>query len=98
MRGLLSKKKLGCAICQKYVTANILGRNHGLHFSKEWKDCSVEPSGADKSIQQASLRKKMIKHFNSDSHKKVKDIIEKAKEGILLKQVDKLNEDTTSTT
>ena len=40
----------------------------GYHVSLEWKNCSISTSGKDKTVQQASLRKKMKEHFSSKTH------------------------------
>ena len=47
---LVSNQKLGCSYCLK-MQSNLI--------SNEWKECKVTPSGKNKLVQQASLRKKM---------------------------------------
>ena len=51
---IVNDKKLGCEHCAKVHSINI----KGIHISVEWSSCNVKASGTDRTIQQASLRKK----------------------------------------
>ena len=63
--GLIAKnKKLGCSICRDVCSI----QKKGIHTSSEWRTCNVQVNGSSRSQQQASLRKKIKKHFDSKAH------------------------------
>ena len=85
---IVRSKKLDCDHCAKFDSLNI----KVIRVSVEWGSCSVEASGKEKTIQQASLRKKMKEHFSSKAHSVcVKQQDDHAYDAIT-KSIDKMNE------
>ena len=56
---IVRNKKLGCNHCAKLDSLH----KKRYHVSLEWKNCSISASKKDKTVQQASLRKKLKKIF-----------------------------------
>lgn len=81
-------KKLGCNYCAKFDSTN----TKGTHVSAEWKSCSIEASGKDKTIRQASLRKKLKEHFSSKAHQICCQRIRDREKEVFDKCLDKMNE------
>lgn len=81
-------KKLGCNYCAKFDSTN----TKGTHVSAEWKSCSIEASGKDKTVRQASLRKKLKEHFSSKAHQICCQQIRDREKEVFGKCLDKMNE------
>ena len=64
----------------------------GVHISIEWKKCQVVASGKNKTIQQASLRKKMKDHFTSRAHAICVNHVDACENDAITKSIDKANE------
>lgn len=72
--------RLGCKMCEKIKSLGIEQKKH-MHISSQWKNFAIKCYGESKLVQQASLRKKMKEHDESQSHSKVVSML-KAKEQI----------------
>ena len=94
---IIKNKKLGCFHCEKFSDLNINKEKH-IHISLEWKNCQIESAGTNKTIRQASLRKKMSEHFNSKSHNAIVNIINQSKKDVFVQFIDNLNEKSISAT
>ena len=87
---------IGCKTCK---SVNSLGswRAKSLHVSKEWIEGTVSTTG-NKDVSQKALRKKIIKHCNSQSHEKASEILlgknDKQIEKAILKSTAKAKETT----
>ena len=87
--GLITRaKKLGCLHCAKFDSLNM----KGVHISIEWKKCQVVASGKNKTIQQASLRKKMKAHFTSKAHAICVNQVDECENDAITKSIDKANQ------
>ena len=64
----------------------------GVHISIEWKKCQVVASGKNKTIQQASLRKKMKDHLTSKAHAICVNQVDACENNAITKSIDKANE------
>ena len=91
---MLKTKKLGCSICRD---VDNVGKK-GVHTSSEWKTCNVQANGSDRGQQQACLRKKIKKHFDSKAHEICKEHVKDAVDNSIPSLVDKMNEKNISTT
>ncbi|XP_055384099.1 E3 SUMO-protein ligase KIAA1586-like [Condylostylus longicornis] len=80
---LVVNQKLGCEYCLK-MNSNLV--------SKEWKECKVTTSGKNKTVQQASLRKKMSEHFASKAHNQAVEHKKIQQKQTLATCIDKINE------
>ena len=63
---IVHDQKLGCGHCARFGSGSL--KMKGVHLSAEWARCRVVAAGKDKTIRQASLRKKMEAHFISKAH------------------------------
>ena len=87
--GLITRDKtLGCFHCAKFNYLNM----KGVHISIEWKKCQVVASGKNKTIQQASLRKKINDHFASNAHAICINQVDACKNDAITKSIDEANE------
>lgn len=87
---IVHSKKIGCDRCARFHSESI--NMKGIHVSMEWASCSIVASGRNKTIQQASLRKKMNEHFLSKAHIiSVKHLQDRSYDAIT-KCIDKLND------
>lgn len=80
----ISNKKLGCEYCAKYYFI----KEKSVYVSKEWKCFQIEASGKNKVVQQASLKKKMKKHFSSKAYNICKDNFKKCKQDFITKVIE----------
>ena len=85
-------KKLGCNFCSSVISQSLSFKKRGIHVSKEWQYFNEQPSGTTKSIQQSSLRKKMLEHFTSATHKKVLQQGQDKEDDRITDCVDQMNE------
>ena len=87
--GLITRdKKLGCLHCAKSDSLNM----KGVHISVEWKKLQVVALGKNKTIQQASLRKKMKYHFTSKAHANCVNQVVACENDAITKSIDRANE------
>ena len=93
---IVRSKKLGCDHCARFNSESINVK--GIHISVEWASCSIVASGRDKTIQQASLRKKMSEHFLSMAHSICVKRLQDCAEDAITKCIDKLNKKHVDTT
>ena len=77
--------KLGCLHCAKFDSLNM----KGVHISIEWKKCQVVPSRKNKTIQQASIRKKIKDHFTSKEHAICVNQVDAYENDAITKSIDK---------
>ena len=87
---IVRSKKLGCDHCARFHSESI--NLKGIHISVEWASCSIVASGRDKTIRQASLRKKMSEHFISRAHSMCVKHLQDCAEGAITKCMDELNQ------
>ena len=75
--------KIGCTSCRE---VNILGMraSRGVIISARWAEGNVTSCGSTREVQLSSLRKKIHKHKNSQTHKEAINIFETAKKDALL--------------
>lgn len=98
---VVGDKTIGCSHCSKVSSDDISFKAVGVRVSKEWQTSKVFAIGANKVNQQASLRKKMSRHFNSDTHREVVKLLKKKNSGNtgdLINCVDQMNENQHNTT
>ena len=76
---------IGCKMCARVAGLGPSERTMGMKITlqKEWVDCAISGSGADKIKQQKSLRKKIYEHMESKSHKHAETITEIASTDLL---------------
>lgn len=72
----IHSNKLGCKICKK-ANLNLI-KIQGMHVSKDWCDGNITAVGDDISKQQTSLRKKILKHKNTQVHLKIEQMIDQS--------------------
>lgn len=94
---LLKDKKLGCRICRDVKSLGI-HTGQGLKLSTEWGECAVSHFGVDKGKQQASLRKKIKEHKESQAHVKAADILTSASRETIQHQVQSMHKSELDTT
>lgn len=87
---IVHSKKLGCDHCAKFKSESL--HRKGIHVSIEWASCSIVGSGRNKTIQQASLRKKMSEHFLSTAHSICVQRLQDCEEDPITKCMDKVDQ------
>jgi len=82
--------KLGCKVCTSISDLSVF-KTQGSRLADEWRSYTVTYSGKDKSGMLTSLRKKIIKHKESNGHTTAQRIQENAKKETLEKVCDNMN-------
>ncbi|KAK1886792.1 E3 SUMO-protein ligase KIAA1586 [Dissostichus eleginoides] len=82
--------KLGCKVCSSITDLSVF-KTQGSRLADEWRSYTVTYSGRDKSGMLSSLRKKMIKHKESNGNTAAQRIQDNAKKETLEKVCDNKN-------